>query len=98
MRIARDAIEIKKRHSIIEKVILTEKIIEECKNFKIHIADFSIASAQLSGLSKIIISPSKVTHLNAVERLIEKDYWLKNVEFFKLFQSKYLNKNEVSLT
>ena len=28
---------------------------------------------------------------------MEKDYWLKNVEFFKYFQSKYLNKMKIDL-
>lgn len=94
MKISKDANEIKRRHSLIEKTILTGEIIKECKNFKINIIDFSIASSQLSGLTKTMISPSKVKHLDSIERLMEKDYWLKNVEFFKYFQSKYLNKNE----
>ena len=65
---------------LIEKTICPEKLLE-CKNFKINIIDFSIASSQLSGLTKTMISPSKVKHLDSIERLMEKDYWQKMLSF-----------------
>ncbi len=72
---ALDAPEIRSRNLLITNNIKFEFIKEKCRANNIFLVDYCIASPLLNGYEKIIMGPTKVDHLDPIERMLDKGYW-----------------------
>ena len=48
---------------------------EKCRYYDLSLVDYSIACPLLSFYEGIIIGPTKLSHLDCIERMLDKDYW-----------------------
>ena len=80
-----DKLEILERHNFILKNKLS-KISLLCKEYNIRIEDFSILDTFLASFSSFILGPTKLAHIESIERLMEKSYFLKVRECINQFK------------
>ncbi len=72
---AKDSEEILKRDLFIKSAHKYKVINENCKKYDVSIKDFALALPQLLNYENYIIGPTKLVHLNAIEKLQNKEYW-----------------------
>ena len=85
IKVATDKLQILERHNLIEKNNLN-KISSLCKDFNIKIEDFSILDAYFAGFSNFILGPTKLAHIESIERLMEGSYFFKVQECINQFR------------
>ena len=72
---AKDSEEISKRDLFIKSAYKYKVIKENCKKYDVSIKDFALALPQLLNFENFIIGPTKLVHLNSIEKLQNKEYW-----------------------
>lgn len=87
IKVASDKLQILERHNLLEKNKL-DKILSLCKDFNIRIEDFSILDTYLAGFSSFILGPTKLVHIESIERLMEESYFFKVQECIDQFKIK----------
>lgn len=85
IKIASDKSDILQRHNFIKRKKLN-KISLFCRVFNVKIEDFAILDTYLAGFTSFILGPTKLAHIESIERLMDKSYFFKVKECINQFK------------